>query len=113
MTDKADIYKSRLHCGTICEILHPGTAHLICCGTKMMLMSPELLEGPREQHVPVIDKKEGGYAVIIGDDPHPMTEDHYIEWIELVIGNKACKQFLKPGDKSETFSLLVANLQWK
>jgi len=30
-----------------------------------------------------------------------MEEKHYIEWIELVAGNKVLRQFLQPGDAPE------------
>jgi len=30
-----------------------------------------------------------------------MEEKHYIEWIELIAGDKAFRKFLKPGDKPE------------
>jgi len=36
-----------------------------------------------EKHVPVVEKIEGGYKVKIGSAPHPMTNEHYIQWIEL------------------------------
>ena len=28
-----------------------------------------------------------------------MVEGHFIEWIEIIIGNKSQKAFLKPGDE--------------
>jgi superoxide reductase len=36
-----------------------------------------------EKHVPVVEKIEGGYRVKVGSVPHPMGNDHFIEWIEL------------------------------
>ena len=50
-----------------------------------------------EKHVPVIEKTANGYKVTVGSTAHPMTEDHYIEWIELLADGKAYRQFLKPG----------------
>ena len=42
----------------------------------------------------------------MGDVAHPMEEKHYIEWIEVIVGSKAYRQFLKPGEAPEaTFCL--------
>jgi superoxide reductase len=30
-----------------------------------------------------------------------MEENHYIEWIELLAADRACRQFLKPGTAPE------------
>lgn len=30
-----------------------------------------------------------------------MEEKHYIEWIEITANGRACRKFLKPGDKPE------------
>jgi superoxide reductase len=42
------------------------------------------VDAAKEKHVPVIEKIEGGYKVSVGSVAHPMTKEHYIEWIELV-----------------------------
>jgi len=45
----------------------------------------------------------GGYKVKVGAVAHPMEEKHHIEWIELIAGDKAYRQFLKVGDAPEAF----------
>ena len=43
-----------------------------------------------------------GKKVKVGNIPHPMTEEHYIEWIELHADNdKVYIEFLKPGKNPE------------
>ncbi|NQU03749.1 MAG: desulfoferrodoxin, partial [Syntrophaceae bacterium] len=37
----------------------------------------------------------------VGDVAHPMEEKHYIEWVEVISGEKAYMQFLSPGDAPE------------
>lgn len=37
----------------------------------------------KEKHVPVVSVNKNKVMVMIGSTPHPMSEDHYIEWIEL------------------------------
>ena len=41
--------------------------------------------------------------VKVGSVPHPMEENHHIEWIELIAGGKSCRKFLKPGKKPEVY----------
>ncbi len=62
-------------------------------------------DGPTEKHVPYIEEKEDGYYVRIGEnDNHPMTEEHWIEFIELIIdGSRVYRHYLSPSDKPETF----------
>ena len=45
----------------------------------------------------MIEKVDGGYKVKVGSVPHPMEAEHYIQWIELVAGDKAYMEFLSPG----------------
>jgi superoxide reductase len=47
----------------------------------------------------MIEKADNGFDVTIGSVDHPMLEEHYIEWIELIADGKSYRQFLKPGDK--------------
>lgn len=67
----------------------------------MELQKENTVDAATEKHVPVIEKVEKGYLVKVGAVEHPMTDDHYIEWIEVKIGNEVYKKFLKSGDKPE------------
>jgi len=61
--------------------------------------------------VPVIERTDDGYKVTVGSVPHPMVDDHYIEWIELLADGKAYRQFLKPGDAPEAvFNVTAAEV---
>ena len=43
---------------------------------------------------------------------HPMEDNHYIEWIEIIAEGKAYREFLKPGGKPEaSFSVNAKNIQ--
>ena len=53
--------------------------------------------------MPVIEKTDAGFKVTVGSVAHPMQDDHYIEWIELIVDGKAYRQFLNPGDTPEAF----------
>ena len=100
MAKKLQIYKCNT-CGNIIEVLHGGAGELVCCGEPMELLDEKTADATTEKHVPVIEKIEGGYKVKVGSVPHPMKEEHFIEWIELLADGKAYRQFLKPGAAPE------------
>lgn len=102
MTKVGEIYKCEV-CGNIVEVLHAGAGELVCCGQPMKNIVAGTTDGAAEKHVPVIEKVEGGYKVKVGSVAHPMTEAHYIEWIELICNKcgKVQRKYLKPGDVPE------------
>ena len=100
MAEKVEIYKCE-ECGNIVEVIHAGPGALTCCSMPMELQEEKTADAATEKHVPVIEKVDGGCKVKVGSVPHPMEEDHYIEWIEILGDGKAYRQFLKPGDAPE------------
>ena len=102
MTNRLEIYKCEV-CGNMVEMIHTGQGSLVCCGQPMKLMKENSVDAATEKHVPVIEKVDNGYKVAVGSVAHPMEEKHYIEWIELVAGDRAYRQFLNPGDAPEAF----------
>jgi superoxide reductase len=108
MAEKLQVYKCEV-CGNIVEVLHGGVGELVCCGQPMTLQTENTVDAAKEKHVPVIEKVAGGYKVKVGAVAHPMEEKHHIEWIELIAGDKAYRQFLKPGDAPEAFFAVDAS----
>ena len=106
-TKRFEVYKC-LVCGNIVEMIHPGEGELVCCGQAMKLLAENSVDAAREKHVPVLEKVDGGYKVTVGSVPHPMEEEHFIEWIELIADGKACRQFLDPGDAPEATFMVEA-----
>ena len=98
MTKVKEVYRCAI-CGNIVEIMHMAGGTLTCCGQPMELLTENTVDAAKEKHVPVAI--EGGYKVKVGSVEHPMQDNHYIEWIELVEENKIQRVHLKPGDKPE------------
>ena len=110
MTEQKQIYKCE-KCGNIVEVLHPGAGELVCCGEPMSLQKENTVDAAAEKHVPVIEKTEKGFRVKVGAVAHPMEEEHYIEWIEIMADGKSYRKFLKPGDNPEAeFCLEAENI---
>ncbi|MGC1119905.1 MAG: desulfoferrodoxin [Candidatus Methanofastidiosia archaeon] len=100
MTKRLQVYKCNV-CGNIVEVLHEGVGQLVCCGQPMELMVPKTEDVGKEKHVPVIQKKKDTITVKVGSVPHPMEENHYIEWIEVIADGRSYRKFLNPGDSPE------------
>ena len=102
MAKRLEVYKCEL-CGNIVEGLHEGAGSLVCCGQDMTLFTENTTDAAKEKHVPVVEKVAGGFKVTVGSVAHPMEESHYIEWIEVIAGDRLCRQYLNPGDAPEAF----------
>lgn len=102
MTQLNQVYKCMV-CGNIVEVLHNGAGELVCCGQPMLLMQENTEDATQEKHVPVIEKKESGVLVKVGEVPHPMEDSHFIEWIEVLSNGKVFRKNLEPTDLPEAF----------
>ena len=100
MAELYQIYKCN-KCGHVVEVFHAGAGTLVCCGEPMQLLEPKSQDIGSEKHVPIVEKTKTGVRVKVGSVPHPMDENHYIEWILLVAEGIAYRKCLKPGDKPE------------
>lgn len=99
MTQVRDIYRCT-KCDSLIEVLNAG-AQPSCCDQPMRLLKENTTDGAREKHVPVITPVEGGYHVAVGSVEHPMAEEHYIQFIELLTPTAVLRHELHPGDKPE------------
>lgn len=97
MTQKLQVYKCEI-CGNIVQVLHEGAGTLVCCGQPMKLITENTTDAAQEKHVPIIEKVSNGFKVSVSSVLHPMLDNHYIEWIELLADGRSYRQFLKPGD---------------
>ncbi len=96
--NRLNVYKCEA-CGNIVEVMHVGDGTLECCGAPMVLLVEKEADATTEKHVPMVEAISGGYKVTVGSTLHPMKEEHYIEWIELITESEALITFLKPGDE--------------
>lgn len=110
MAKRTEIYRCEL-CGHIIEVIHEGGGQLVCCNQPMTLLTENTTDAAQEKHVPVIEKLDSGIKVKVGSTTHPMEENHYIEWIQILVGDKSYRKFLKPGDLPEaTFDVDAQNV---
>ena len=95
--NRTGVYKCII-CGNIVGVLHAGGGRLVCCGESMNLQNAKTEDQGMEKHVPVVEKTDKGVKVTVGAVQHPMEENHYIEWIEVITASGVQRKFLQPGD---------------
>ena len=74
----------------------------MCCGEAMQEIIPGTTDAAREKHVPVYEVKGNTVYVTVGSVEHPMTKEHYIEWISLKTKYGNQRKALSPGDAPRT-----------
>ncbi|AMK13726.1 desulfoferrodoxin [methanogenic archaeon mixed culture ISO4-G1] len=75
-----------------------------CCGEPMEPLEAKTGNPAEEKHVPFVEWKDGGVLVKVGKEAgHPMTEDHYIVFIQICADGIMMRKYLKPGDAPEAF----------
>lgn len=102
MAEQLGIYKCE-KCGNIVQVLHAEKPPVMCCAQPMDRLVENTVDAAVEKHVPVVEKVDGGYLVKVGSAPHPMTQDHWIEWIELASADNMFvqRQMLTPDSAPE------------
>lgn len=88
-------------CGQIVAIVKKTGVPVMCCGKPMQEMIPGTTDAAVEKHVPVYELADGKVLVTVGEVAHPMTDEHYIEWVALKTKYGNQRKALKPGDEAK------------
>ena len=91
-------YRKCAKCGQIVSVIKDTGVPIICCGQPMEAIEANVVDAAVEKHVPVYENSDNMLRVNIGIEDHPMTEEHYIEWIACVTKFGYQRKNLKPGD---------------
>lgn len=103
MENQNKIYKC-MKCGNLIEKLVDVDLVPVCCENTMIEQKPKTQETKLEKHVPFITTiSEGKTLIKVGENEnHPMTQEHYIQFIELLLNNGTIiRKNLNPGDLPE------------
>lgn len=94
------------HCGNLVGMIHNSGVPIICCGEPMSELIPGSVDASLEKHVPVVTVEGNTVTVAIGSVAHPMTEEHYIQWVYLQTTAGGQRKCFSPGDApTVTFAL--------
>jgi len=88
--------------GDILALIKSGSSTPKCCGEDMTKLIANSTDAAKEKHVPVVIREGAKIKVSVGSVLHPMTADHFIEWIALVTDNKLEVIHLKPSNEPKT-----------
>lgn len=70
-------------CGNIITKLKDSSVNVVCCGNPMKELILGEVDAAVEKHVPAVTIERDKVTVKVGSVPHPMVENHYIEFIAL------------------------------
>jgi superoxide reductase len=97
------------HCGNLITPLLDAGVTPLCCGEPMEILTANSVDAASEKHVPVITRNEDKkhkVHVEVGSAPHPMTPEHYIQWIALEVEGKVQFALLTPdSEPKSTFAV--------
>ena len=99
MVKKLQVYKCEI-CGNMVEILNDAGGTLVCCGKPMTLLNENTVDAAVEKHIPVAEEKDGELLVKVGEVEHPMVDEHFIQWVEVITTDgEVLRKELNPGEK--------------
>jgi len=105
MADKTQIYHCEI-CGQVVSVLTKGAGTLVCCGVDMTLLVPNSTDASEEKHVPVVTRDGDTYTIEVGEVPHPMEPNHYIDFIVFECAGSSCVYKLDvDGPPSKTITM--------
>lgn len=91
------LYKCPI-CGNMAVMIEHSGVNPVCCGKPMQLLHANTIDASFEKHIPVIDQHGRDVFIEIGEEAHPMTEDHSILWIALLTDHGLYMRTLHPFD---------------
>lgn len=103
---KAKFYICR-HCGKIVSILKDSPVPLMCCGSKMEELAP--IGTAKEKHEPVYTVSGSTVTVKVGENEHPMQEEHHIAWISILTKQGSQIKYLSPDSKPSAVFEMTAD----
>ncbi len=97
MSDTKKLYVCK-HCGNVLGLIVDKGVPLMCCGEKMSELVANTQEAAVEKHLPVVEKNGNELTVTVGSVSHPMTEEHFIQFVYVQSDKGGQRKGAKPGD---------------
>lgn len=83
-------------CGNVAIKVVDSGVPMVCCGEKMELLEPNVVDASGEKHMPVVSLLgDGKIRVEVGSVHHPMTPEHHIAFIYVETDNGGIRVDLK------------------
>lgn len=88
-------------CGEVIEMIADKGVPVSCCGSPMTQLQVRAKEAGTEKHLPSVKVEGGIVKVKVGSVPHPMSQEHLIEWVLLETDRGVQRKHLKADGKPE------------
>ena len=88
-------------CKKIVEEIQTSKPPMSCCGKPMTLLVPKTADTGAEKHLPVVKVEGNTVHVNVGSVPHPMSEEHSIQWVYVKTNYGSKRQELDPAKTPE------------
>ena len=88
-------------CGNIIAYVKNNGAKASCCNEYFQPLVAKDEDTGKEKHVPKYHREKNELIVSVGEVEHPMSEEHYIEWVALVTKHGNQRKVLATGSKPE------------
>ena len=86
---------------TIAMLILKGTDEIYCGGSQMKNLVANTTDAAQEKHVPEVKIDGKKIFVKVGSVAHPMTAEHFIQWIYLQTKKGGQYRHLTPSDSPE------------
>ena len=91
------ILKKCMKCSALVQVIDDCKCDgcgIRCCNEEMVVLDANSVSADVSKHMPEYEVKDDKLYVTVN---HVMEDDHYIEWISVVVDNKEIVTYLTPG----------------
>lgn len=95
------------HCGNVITKLTSSHVPVKCCGEDMQLLEAGVTDAAVEKHVPAVTVEGNLVKVKVGEVTHPMTAEHFIQWVVVETERDALIHWFHPEEAPEAVFALA------
>lgn len=88
-------------CGNLICMVDDSGVIPSCCNEQMEPVTANTVDATVEKHIPVIQQNGNKILISVGSTPHPMTQNHLIEWVALQTNHGTYTRCLLPNHTPE------------
>ena len=99
------------HCGNVITKLTSAQVPVKCCGEEMQLLEAGVTDAAQEKHVPAVTVEGSLVKVNVGSVTHPMTAEHFIQWVVVETDRRKLDRELTRGMTKREVESLTKNLE--
>jgi len=93
-------------CGNLVAKVKVNDVPIMCCGKVMQEIIPGTSDASQEKHVPKYQVNGNEVVVTVGEVIHPMSEEHFIEWVSLQTKQGNQRKMLQPQNEPKISFLI-------